>query len=111
LFSSHSSKEDWTRMAYILKKNDDKSLQDLGGSSPVLAITIGWENKTKPGLINKMLDKQEDADLDLSCVIYDIYGERQDCVWYAQLKSKDGAVRHSGDHVEGLKHSDDEAII
>ncbi len=95
---------------HIFKKNDDKSLHDLGGSGPVLTVTIGWENKPKPGLINKFLNKREDADLDLSCVIYDIHGERQDCVWYAQLRSKDGAVRHSGDNTVGLDDCDDEAI-
>jgi tellurium resistance protein TerZ len=97
-------------MTEILKKNNEKDLTDLGCGA-LLAVALGWENKDKSGLLSKIMGEKETADLDLSCVIYDIYGERQDAVWYAQLKSKDGAVRHSGDHTVGEERKDDEAII
>lgn len=98
-------------MSVIFKKNEDKSLNDLGGSSPILVFAIGWENKQKPGLVNKLLKKRVDADFDLSCVVYDDNNDRIDCVWYAQLNSKDGAIRHKGDDTVGWEGGDDETII
>lgn len=98
-------------MSVIFKKNESKSLNELGGASPLLVFAIGWDNKAKDGLVNKMLNKKHDADLDVSCVVYDNQGERLDCVWYAQLNSKDSAIRHRGDDTVGWSEGDDEAII
>lgn len=97
-------------MAVTLKKNEDKSLNALGGSSPILVFAIGWENKAKSGLINKILGKKYNADLDLSCVMYDSNNDRIDCIWYAQLGSKCGSIRHKGDDTTGWNEGDDEAI-
>lgn len=98
-------------MPFVFKKNDEKSLQDLGGSSPVLVFAIGWENKAKEGLINQLTGQKYDADLDLSCVVYDNNDDRIACVWYAELASKDGAIRHRGDDTVGWHAGDDEAVI
>ena len=97
-------------MPHVFKKNVKAPLRTLGQSGAVLCVTLGWERAVKPGLINKLLDKREDADLDISCVAYDAAGEKLDCIWYGQLKSKDGAIRHSGDEIEGQDNRDDEAV-
>lgn len=97
-------------MVHGFKKNETKSLRELGYNGAVLTVTLGWERALRPGLISKLLDKREDADLDISCVAYDVNGEKIDCIWYGQLKSKDGAIRHSGDEVEGEDDRDDEAV-
>jgi tellurium resistance protein TerZ len=98
-------------MSVHFKKNDNKSLDDLGGTSPILVFAIGWENREKDGLLNKALRKRYEADLDLSCAVYDANNDRIDCVWYAQLNSKEGAIRHRGDDTVGWHTGDDEAII
>ena len=98
-------------MTTTLKKNESKSLNDLGGSSPLLVFAIGWDNKEKPGLLNNVMNKRYEADFDLSCVVYDDQDERLDCVWYAQLNSKDGSIRHKGDDTVGVEGGDDETII
>ncbi len=98
-------------MAVIFKKDQDKSLNDLGGCSPILVFAIGWENKPMDGLVNKLLKKRHEADFDLSCVVYDNNNDRIDCVWYAQLNSKDGAIRHKGDDTVGWEGGDDETVL
>lgn len=97
-------------MAIVFKKNEEKSLPELGGCSGILVFAIGWKNSAKEGLFNKLAGKRHEADLDLSCVTYDAHDERIDCVWYAQLQSKDGAIRHKGDDTVGWDAGDDEAV-
>jgi tellurium resistance protein TerZ len=98
-------------MSVKFKKNQDVSINQLGGSSPMLVFAIGWENKTKDGIISKLTGEKYDADLDLSCVMYDDNNDRIDCVWYAQLRSKCGSIRHKGDETVGEKDHDDESIM
>ncbi|MDB5477607.1 MAG: putative tellurium resistance protein TerD [Alphaproteobacteria bacterium] len=98
-------------MPAIFKKNDDKSLKELGVSSPMLVFAINWDNKKKKGLLNALTGKKYEADLDLSCVVYDKNNDRIDCIWYAELSSKDGAIRHKGDDTVGWHEGDDEAVI
>ena len=98
-------------MTFVFKKNGEKTLNDLGGSSPMLVFAIGWDCKNKSVLIGKLMGTKRQADLDLSCAIYDSHGDRIDCVWYAQLSSKDGAIRHRGDDTLGAEVGDDELMI
>lgn len=98
-------------MNVAFQKNQNLSLSELGGSSPILVVGIGWESKVKDGIFNQLLKKKHDADLDLSCVMYDANNDRIDCIWYAQLNSKCGAVRHKGDDTVGWDQGDDETII
>lgn len=97
-------------MSIPFKKNQDISLKELGGTSPILVFAIGWANKAKSGLLNRLTGEKYNADLDLSCVLYDQYNNRIDCIWYAQLASKCGAVRHKGDETIGIADQDDETI-
>jgi tellurium resistance protein TerZ len=101
-------------MTFIFKKNGEKYIDELGGASPVIVFAIGWENKGKAGFLGKMIGVRHEADLDLSCAVYDQYQDRVDCVWYAQLASKDGAIRHGGDDTVGWDEgdgADDELVI
>jgi len=97
-------------MSAILQKNQEKTINDLGGSSPIMVVGVGWHDK-KDNFFKRLLGKQKSTDLDLSCAMYDSNNDRIDCVWYAQLKSKCGAVRHRGDDTVGVDEGDDEAII
>ncbi len=98
-------------MTFIFKKNGEKTIQDLGGASPMLVFAIGWDNRPKAGILGKIVGLEHEADLDLSCAVYDEQNDRVDCVWYAQLNSKDGAIRHKGDDTIGKDIGDDELII
>jgi tellurium resistance protein TerZ len=98
-------------MSITFKKDQEVSINELGGASPILVFAIGWKNKTKDGLLSKITGKKYHPDLDLSCVMYDNNHDRIDCVWYAQLNSKCGALRHKGDDTVGWHEGDDEAVI
>lgn len=58
---------------------------------------------------------QDDAggieiDLDASCIILDGNYEPLDLVWFRQLQSQDGSIKHSGDNRTGEGDGDDETI-
>lgn len=98
-------------MSQLFNRDQETSLQALGITSPIIVLGIGWESKRKPGLINRLQNKFHDSDLDLSCVLYDKDNEKMDTVWYAQLQSKCGGIRHRGDETEGVEKGDDETIM
>lgn len=97
-------------MPIKFKQNQDVTLKSLGALSPILVFSISWENKAKSGLLNRLTGEKHNADLDLSCVVYDQNDNRIDCVWYAQLASKCGSIRHKGDETVGAEELDDESI-
>eukprot|EP01126_Amoeba_proteus_P048873 TRINITY_DN5671_c0_g1_i1.p1 TRINITY_DN5671_c0_g1~~TRINITY_DN5671_c0_g1_i1.p1 ORF type:complete len:610 (+),score=131.21 TRINITY_DN5671_c0_g1_i1:51-1880(+) len=63
-----------------------------------LVVGLSWNTGTK------------DIDLDASCFIFDTSGNVLDVVYFNQLKSRDGAVTHSGDEKTGLREGLDEVI-
>ena len=93
-----------------MTRNQTITLRELGAASPIMVFSIGWVSKAKEGLLNSLMQKTEEADLDVSCVVYDANNDRIDTVWYAQLKSKCGAIRHTGDGTVGEEEKDDETI-
>jgi tellurium resistance protein TerZ len=76
---------------------------------------LGWDAAAKPkskGLFG-WLGGSEDRhiDLDASCLLFDENKKLQDAVWFRQLVSKDGSIRHTGDNLTGEGEGDDEQII
>jgi tellurium resistance protein TerZ len=71
-----------------------------GGLSKVI-MGLGWDPKKQGTSI----------DLDASCVLFDEAKKQVDCVWFKQLKSKDGSIQHTGDNLTGEGEGDDEQII
>ena len=51
-----------------------------------------------------------DIDLDASVIVLDQYLSEIDTVWFKQLRSRDGAIKHCGDEREGDEEGDDEQI-
>lgn len=84
-----------------LKKND-------GGSLTHVRMGLGWDAVKKKGMFGGL--KSQSIDLDASAVLYDAGKNVVDQVWFRQLKSKDGAVQHSGDNLTGDGDGDDESI-
>jgi tellurium resistance protein TerZ len=70
---------------------------------------LGWDAVKKRGLFGG--SKSQSIDLDASCLIFDSAGRLADQVWFNQLRSKDGAVVHTGDNRTGAGDGDDESII
>jgi tellurium resistance protein TerZ len=106
----HSDDEWSLSVTQIFKRNQEVSLRGLQTSSAILMVGIGWDNKIKKGFFNRLLKKRYDCDLDLSCVTYDHENEKIDTVWYAQLRSKCGGIKHKGDQTTDSEQGDDETM-
>jgi len=97
-------------MTINLAKGQQVSLakQD-GGTLTRVRMGLGWDATKKKGLFGGL--KNQTIDLDASCLMFDTSGRLLDQVWFNQLRSKDGAVQHTGDNLTGAGEGDDESII
>jgi len=83
-----------------LKKNDGSALSKV-------ILGLGWDANKKKGLFGG----GGEIDLDASAVLLDAGKNVVDTVWYSQVSSRDGSVRHSGDNLTGAGEGDDEQIV
>ncbi len=97
-------------MSVNLAKGQQVSLRKAGGESlSVVRMGLGWRAAPKRGLFGT---RTRQIDLDASALLY---AERTpaDVVFFQQLVSKDGSVRHTGDNLVGGagEGGDDESIV
>jgi tellurium resistance protein TerZ len=99
-------------MAISLQKNASVSLKkESGGGLSVITLGVGWDVAKKGGLLGMFGGGGGDIDLDASCLTFDGSGRVVDQIWFGQLTSKDGSIRHSGDNLTGEGDGDDESIV
>lgn len=79
-----------------------------GRSMTRVRIALGWD-AVRQGLFGGFRGAQ--VDMDASAILYDPDGSHVDQAWFRQLRSKDGAVAHSGDNRTGAGDGDNESII
>lgn len=93
-----------------LSKGQTVSLEKRGGGTLTrVRMGLGWDAMKKKGMFGKL--KDQSVDLDASALLFDQGGQLVDQVWFQQLASKDGSVRHTGDNVTGAGEGDDESIL
>jgi len=96
-------------MSVSLSKGQKVSLTKRdGGTLTRVRMGLGWDAVKKKGLFGGL--KSQSIDLDASALLFDAQGNLVDQVWFRQLKSKDGSVRHTGDNLTGAGEGDDESI-
>lgn len=96
-------------MSISLTKGQSVSLAAGDGSSMThVRMALGWD-AARQGLFGGL--RGTDVDMDASAILYDAAGSHVDQSWFRQLKSKDGAVIHTGDNRTGAGDGDDESII
>ncbi|MFE9959214.1 TerD family protein [Micromonospora sp. NPDC005299] len=96
-------------MTVSLSKGQKVSLAKAGGGTLTrVRMGLGWDAAPKKGLFGT---RKQTIDLDASCLLFSARGELVDQVWFRQLKSRDGAVRHTGDNLTGAGDGDDESIM
>jgi tellurium resistance protein TerZ len=78
-----------------------------GGGLARVRMGLGWDAMRKKGLFGS---RKQTIDLDASALLFDGAGELVDQVWWKQLRSRDGAVQHTGDNLTGEGEGDDESI-
>ena len=103
-------------MAISLSKGQTISLAKESAGLSKIHMGLGWDPvKKKVGFLASLLGGGGggggDIDLDASCLMFDQAKQLVDIVWFRQLKSKDGAVTHTGDNLTGEGDGDDESII
>jgi tellurium resistance protein TerZ len=89
-----------------LKKGSTISLEKNGKQLEEVCIGLNWgaiQQKTFFNLFTNMID----VDLDGSVCLFDSEGNSLDVVYYNSLRSRDGAIRHSGDDTGGDAGVDD----
>ena len=97
-------------MSVSLNKGQSVSLVKSGvGTLSGVRMGCGWDAIAKKGMFGK--SREVSVDLDASVVLLDADKRLMDQVWFQQLKSKDGSVRHTGDNTTGKGDGDDESIL
>jgi tellurium resistance protein TerZ len=100
-------------MSINLQKGQKISLDKQAGR-PLTKIVmgLGWDAKKSGGKLGGLFGGGGGAiDLDASCLLFDERNKVVDTIWFAQLKSRDGSVTHTGDNRTGAGEGDDEQIV
>jgi tellurium resistance protein TerZ len=96
-------------MSVSLSKGQKVSLAKRdGGSLSRVRMGLGWDVVKKKGFFGG--SKSQSVDLDASALLFDGAGQLVDQVWFQQLRSRDGAVQHTGDNLTGAGEGDDESV-
>ncbi len=104
-------------MAVSLSKGQRISLEKAGGGGlSKVRMGLGWDPVQAPkkkGFLGGLFGGggAEDIDLDASCLLLDAQKNLLDVVWFRQLQSRDGSIKHSGDNLTGEGGGDDEIIF
>lgn len=95
------------RMGINLQKGQKISLVKEGGA-PLVNICVGmnWGAIEKGGGFFGSSGKTP-VDLDASCAVFDDQKRNLETVYFGHLKSRDGAIKHSGDDLTGDLSGDD----
>ncbi|MBC6443566.1 MAG: TerD family protein [Rhodobacteraceae bacterium] len=102
-------------MSINLSKGQTISLsKDGGGGLTRVFMGCGWDpaQQKKKGFFSGLLGggAADEIDLDASVILFDGNRAEVDMVYYGQLNSKDGSIRHGGDNLTGAGDGDDEVI-
>lgn len=96
-------------MAINLEKGQKINLQKADGSSlQQVFLGVGWDVVKNKGFLG--FGGSGNIDLDASVILFDENKKMLDVVYFGQLQSKDGSIRHSGDNLTGAGSGDDEVI-
>lgn len=98
-------------MAVNLSKGQRISLaKEAGTTLTKIIMGLGWDAKKTKGFFG-MGGKEQTIDLDASVLMFDDAKKLIDQVWFRQLQSKDGSIKHTGDNRTGDGDGDDEQIL
>lgn len=94
-----------TAMTLSLTKGQNMSLSKAAPGLKKIRVALGWDPRITAG---------EDFDLDASAIRLTQAGKVRhdgDFVYYNQLSTVDGSVKHAGDNLTGGGDGDDETIL
>jgi tellurium resistance protein TerZ len=93
-------------MAIRLEKGQRINLEkDNGNKLQNICVGVNWGAIAKKSFWGNT--KMEAVDLDASCAIFDQSNKALEVVYFGNLKSKNGSIKHSGDDLTGDIGGDD----
>lgn len=93
-------------MAINLQKGQRINLEKTNGTKlQNICVGINWGAIEKKGWLGGI--SKEAVDLDASCALYDDNKNLLEIIYFGNLRSKDGAIAHSGDDLTGDLGGDD----
>lgn len=104
-------------MAINLQKGQRISLTKESEGLSSIMVALGWDpvKSSKKGLLGSLFGGSE-ADIDCDASVFmlrenDRITGKQDVVYFGNLTSGDGSIRHLGDNLTGAGEGDDEQIM
>jgi len=98
-------------MSISLSKGQTLSLAKNNPGLSRVFMGLGWDPVKKKGLFGGLLGGGGGAiDLDASVIVFDAERNEIDTVFFRNLQSADGAIKHDGDNRTGDGDGDDEVI-
>jgi tellurium resistance protein TerZ len=98
-------------MTISLTKGQSLSLAKNNPGLTRVFMGLGWDPVKKGGLLGGLFGGGGGSiDLDASVIVFDGAKAAIDTIYFGQLKSRDGSIRHAGDNLTGDGDGDDEVI-
>ncbi|MCI9887891.1 TerD family protein [Micrococcales bacterium 31B] len=98
-------------MSINLQKNSTINLAKSDGSAlSAVRMGLGWDAVKKKGFLAALTGGGGDIDLDASAILMRNTGEAE-VIYFGNLNSRDGSIRHTGDNLTGAGDGDDESIL
>lgn len=100
-------------MSVNLQKGQKVSLtKDNAGLSNVI-VGLGWDEVKQGGVMGLFSKKAQDIDCDASAIMLrnGKFVDKNDLVYFGNLRHGSGTVMHMGDNLTGAGEGDDEQII
>ena len=102
-------------MAVNLQKGQKVSLKKTnGGTLSNLMVGLGWDAaKPEGGFFKRLFGNTESIDCDASVFVCQggKFVDKDDLVYFGNLKHRSGAIQHMGDNLTGEGEGDDEQIF
>jgi len=97
-------------MSISLQKGQKVSLSKDNAGLSTIIVGLGWDEvKQKGGFFSK----PQSIDCDASAILLrgGKFRDKDDVVYFGQLRHKSGAIQHMGDNLTGAGDGDDEQIV
>lgn len=103
-------------MAIVLQKGQRIDLTKGNPSLEQLVVGLGWDpiDQKRGGLLGGLFSGGgTDMDIDASVIMLrdDYFTRNEDLIYFGNLTSKCGGVKHTGDNLTGEGDGDDEQVI
>lgn len=98
-------------MAINLSKGQKIDLTKGNKGLNNIMVGLGWDPVKSKGFLGMFKGSNMDLDASVFVLRGDRIENRKDVIYFGNLKSKDGSIKHTGDNLTGDGNGDDEQIL